>query len=174
MRQLYSVRNERLGITFKPANNPAPSSMDRSVTWLTRRLPINLGASKANRACNAGICFVPGYPACATARAQPFASNKGRNRNSPATAVRITAAGESQEACYAAMEPTVATIRECLGDLVFGEGDDEDSQRHADGVRECGPHQHRTEVADPALARRAAQDVQAERDEQHGGLLSDG
>lgn len=39
--------------------------------------------------------------------------------------LRITAEGASVEDCQAAIEPTVATIRECLGDLVFGEGDDE-------------------------------------------------
>ena len=39
--------------------------------------------------------------------------------------LRITAAGPTPEACYEAMEPTVATIRDCLGTLVFGEEDDE-------------------------------------------------
>ena len=39
--------------------------------------------------------------------------------------LRITAEGASEAACLAAMEPTVATIHECLGRLVFGEGDDE-------------------------------------------------
>jgi nicotinamide-nucleotide amidase len=39
--------------------------------------------------------------------------------------LRITAESDSVEACYAAMEPTVATIRECLGELIFGEEDDE-------------------------------------------------
>ncbi len=39
--------------------------------------------------------------------------------------LRIAAAGEASAACNAAMEPTVATIHECLGDLVFGEEDDE-------------------------------------------------
>ena len=39
--------------------------------------------------------------------------------------LRITAEGESADACCAAMEPTIATIHECLGDLVFGEEDDE-------------------------------------------------
>src|SRR5262249_42706357 len=39
--------------------------------------------------------------------------------------LRITAAGDSAAACQAAIEPTVATIRECLGTLVFGEEDDE-------------------------------------------------
>lgn len=39
--------------------------------------------------------------------------------------LRITAEGPTPEACDEAMEPTVATIHECLGDLVFGEGGDE-------------------------------------------------
>ncbi len=39
--------------------------------------------------------------------------------------LRITAEGASEAECFAAMEPTVATIRECLGNLVFGEEDDE-------------------------------------------------
>jgi nicotinamide-nucleotide amidase len=39
--------------------------------------------------------------------------------------LRIAATGETPEVCHAAMEPTVATIYECLGDLIFGEEDDE-------------------------------------------------
>ncbi len=39
--------------------------------------------------------------------------------------LRITAAGATPEECLAAMEPTAATIRECLGSLVFGEEDEE-------------------------------------------------
>lgn len=39
--------------------------------------------------------------------------------------LRITAAGATEDECRAAMEPTAATIRECLGSLVFGEEDDE-------------------------------------------------
>lgn len=39
--------------------------------------------------------------------------------------LRITSPGETPEACFAAMESTEATIRECLGTLVFGEEDDE-------------------------------------------------
>jgi nicotinamide-nucleotide amidase len=39
--------------------------------------------------------------------------------------LRITAAGRTPEDCYAAIEPTIAIIRECLGDLIFGEEDDE-------------------------------------------------
>lgn len=39
--------------------------------------------------------------------------------------LRVVAEGATEEECCAAMEPTVATIRECLGTLVFGEEDDE-------------------------------------------------
>ena len=39
--------------------------------------------------------------------------------------LRITALGTDAEACHQAMLPTVQTIRDCLGDLVFGEEDDE-------------------------------------------------
>lgn len=39
--------------------------------------------------------------------------------------LRIVAKGPSEEACEAAIEPVVTTIRTCLGDVVFGEGDDQ-------------------------------------------------
>jgi nicotinamide-nucleotide amidase len=39
--------------------------------------------------------------------------------------LRVTSEGENEEACLRAMEPTIATIHSCLGDLVFGEEEDE-------------------------------------------------
>jgi nicotinamide-nucleotide amidase len=39
--------------------------------------------------------------------------------------LRIAADGDTEEECRAAMKPTIATIRECLGTLVFGEEDDD-------------------------------------------------
>ena len=39
--------------------------------------------------------------------------------------LRITAAGATSADARAAMEPTAATIRQCLGSLVYGEEDDE-------------------------------------------------
>jgi len=39
--------------------------------------------------------------------------------------LRITARGDTPEASFLAMEPTVQTIYECLGDFIFGEEDDE-------------------------------------------------
>jgi nicotinamide-nucleotide amidase len=49
----------------------------------------------------------------------------GINASKTTILLRITAAGATEEECDAIIEPTVATIRECLGNLVFGEGDDE-------------------------------------------------
>ena len=49
----------------------------------------------------------------------------GINASKTTIILRITAEGATEEECYSSMEPTVATIRECLGDLIFGEGDDE-------------------------------------------------
>lgn len=39
--------------------------------------------------------------------------------------LRVTAQAENEQECFAAMEPTIDTIRSCLGDLIFGEEDDE-------------------------------------------------
>lgn len=39
--------------------------------------------------------------------------------------LRVTAADESESACEQQMAPTIRTIYDCLGDLVFGEEDDE-------------------------------------------------
>jgi nicotinamide-nucleotide amidase len=39
--------------------------------------------------------------------------------------LRITATAATEAECFAQMEPTIATIRECLGTLIFGEEEDE-------------------------------------------------
>jgi nicotinamide-nucleotide amidase len=39
--------------------------------------------------------------------------------------LRITARGTSEKVCQDAIAPTVATIHQCLGNLVFGEGNDQ-------------------------------------------------
>jgi nicotinamide-nucleotide amidase len=52
--------------------------------------------------------------------------------------LRITAAGEDDATCQAAMEPTAVTIRESLGTLVFGEEDDELEHVVARLLRENG------------------------------------
>lgn len=61
--------------------------------------------------------------------------------------LRITASGPDAAACFASMEPTLATIHKCLGKLVFGEDDDElqhvvlrklSERRHTLATVECG------------------------------------
>jgi nicotinamide-nucleotide amidase len=52
--------------------------------------------------------------------------------------LRITAEGAEVDECLALMEPTAATIRECLGSLVFGEEDDELEDSVVRLLRETG------------------------------------
>ncbi|RMG03132.1 MAG: CinA family nicotinamide mononucleotide deamidase-related protein [Planctomycetota bacterium] len=49
----------------------------------------------------------------------------GINASKNTIILRITAEGDSEEECRRAIEPVAETIYRCLGDLVFGEGDDE-------------------------------------------------
>jgi nicotinamide-nucleotide amidase len=49
----------------------------------------------------------------------------GINASKATIILRITAEGATEAACEAVIEPTAATIYRCLGNLVFGEGDDE-------------------------------------------------
>lgn len=49
----------------------------------------------------------------------------GINASQATIIFRVTSSGATDEAARAAAEPTVQTIRECLGDLVIGEEDDE-------------------------------------------------
>jgi nicotinamide-nucleotide amidase len=49
----------------------------------------------------------------------------GITASNASISLRIAAEGATEEECNALIEPVVKTIRDCLGDLVFGEGDDE-------------------------------------------------
>jgi nicotinamide-nucleotide amidase len=49
----------------------------------------------------------------------------GINASRTTIILRVVADGATEAECDAAIEPTVATIRDCLGTLVYGEGDDE-------------------------------------------------
>ncbi len=49
----------------------------------------------------------------------------GINASKTTIILRIAADGETEAECAAAIEPTVATIHQCLGTLVFGEEDDD-------------------------------------------------
>ena len=75
--------------------------------------------------------------------------------------LRITATGATPEACQQMIDPTAAIIRACLGDLVYGQGDDElqdavvrllDRARQTLASVEYGPGgllAHGLSVADP-------------------------
>lgn len=52
--------------------------------------------------------------------------------------LRITADGVSEQACDLLMQPTLETIRTCLGDLVFGQEDEELQHVVARRLAECG------------------------------------
>ncbi len=49
----------------------------------------------------------------------------GINASQTTIILRITAVAPTEEACRTQMKPTLATIRQCLGHLVFGEDDDQ-------------------------------------------------
>ena len=49
----------------------------------------------------------------------------GINASQATIILRITAEGDSPDACRQSIEPTAQLIYQCLGSLVFGEGDDE-------------------------------------------------
>ena len=97
MRQLYSVKNERLGITFKPANKANPSSSTALITCVCRAVLCNLSASKLRMAWAAGIIFVPGKPQLPIPRLKPMAAIAGRNKNRPPNFV-CTVRGSSDRA----------------------------------------------------------------------------
>ena len=63
MRQLYSVRKDRLGMTFSPAKRASPSSSTALMTWPWRAVPKSFRASSERIAQPAGIICEPGKPA---------------------------------------------------------------------------------------------------------------
>jgi nicotinamide-nucleotide amidase len=65
--------------------------------------------------------------------------------------LRITAAGESQPECRALMKPTVDLIYSALGDLIFGEEDDELQTVLVRLLQERGQHVATAEVASAGL-----------------------
>jgi nicotinamide-nucleotide amidase len=85
--------------------------------------------------------------------------------------LRITAAGSSPEECLAAMEPTVATIQQCLGTLVFGEEDDELEHAVARLLREQGKTLATVEVGTAGLLDNWLGDVPGAADWYAGGMV---
>ena len=75
----------------------------------------------------------------------------GINASRATIILRIVAEGESEEACRAQIEPTVAEIRRCLGTLVYGEGDDELHDVAIRMLRERGKTVSTAEIATGGL-----------------------
>ena len=76
----------------------------------------------------------------------------GINASRATIILRITAEGESEEQCLAQIEPTVAEIRNCLGKLVYGEGDEELQDVVVGLLRRRGQTLSSAEIATAGLA----------------------
>lgn len=85
--------------------------------------------------------------------------------------LRITAAGSSPEACLAAMEPTVATIHQCLSSLVFGGEDDELEHAVARLLRDQNKTLATVEVGTAGLLDNWLGDVPGAADWYAGGIV---
>jgi len=88
MRQEYSVKNDRLGITFSPANSARPSSNTDAIAWLVRAAPVSFSASRERIAAPAGTIRLPGRPASCMISSKRERASSGMNRNSPPNSVR--------------------------------------------------------------------------------------
>jgi nicotinamide-nucleotide amidase len=85
--------------------------------------------------------------------------------------LRITAEGRTEEECYAAMEPTVATIRQCLGTLVYGEADDQLQHAVARLLRRRGQTLATAECATAGLLAEWLAGLEGSADVYRGGLV---
>ena len=85
--------------------------------------------------------------------------------------LRIAADGETEQECLAAIEPTAATIHECLGSLVFGEGDDELQHVVVRLLRERGQTLATAECGTAGLVAQWIGEVADVRDVYRGGLV---
>jgi len=85
--------------------------------------------------------------------------------------LRITAAGATPEECAAAMAPTAATIRECLGTIVFGDEDDEMEHAVARLLTERGKTLATVEWGTGGLVADRLHDVCGENGNYLGGLV---
>ncbi len=78
----------------------------------------------------------------------------GINASRATIILRITAEGESEQECLSQIEPTVAEIRNCLGNLVFSEGDEELQDVVVAMLRRRGLTLATAEIASGGLAAR--------------------
>jgi nicotinamide-nucleotide amidase len=88
--------------------------------------------------------------------------------------LRIAAEGATESECLSAMEPTVATIRQCLGTLIFGEEDDELQHAVLRLLRERGKTLATSECATTGLVAEWLASVEDSGDVYRGGLVAAG
>ena len=85
--------------------------------------------------------------------------------------LRIAAEGTTEQECLAAMEPTVATMRQCLGNLVFGEGEDELQDAVVRLLRERKKTLATVECATAGLVAQCLAGVEGAADVYRGGVV---
>jgi nicotinamide-nucleotide amidase len=95
----------------------------------------------------------------------------GITANNATISLRIAAEGATEQECLAAMEPTVATIRQCLGSLIFGEEDDQLQDVVARRLREQGKTLATAECATSGLLAEWLSGVQCAADAYRGGFV---
>lgn len=104
-----------------------PAEMKEMWTATVQPALIAAGAAKRVIVHHELKCFGIGESDCE--RRLPDLVRRGREPSVGITVsratitLRITAEGDSVDDCESKIQPTAATIRECLGELVFGEGD---------------------------------------------------
>ncbi len=75
--------------------------------------------------------------------------------------LRVTAEGDDTAACEELIQPTVQSIRECLGDLVFGEEDDELQHAVCSQLTDCGRTLSTLEWGTPGILSRWLRELDA-------------
>jgi nicotinamide-nucleotide amidase len=85
--------------------------------------------------------------------------------------LRITACAAIAADCEAQMAPTLATIRECLGNLVYGEDDEELQHVVGRQLQQCGQTLSTLELATPGLLSRWLAALPAAGSPYRGGLV---
>lgn len=86
--------------------------------------------------------------------------------------LRIAAEGSCQEECEAQIAPTAATIRECLGDLVYGEGNDELHDAVLRLLRDLGRSLASVEIGTAGLVAEWLGSTAEGSDHYRGGLVA--
>jgi nicotinamide-nucleotide amidase len=85
--------------------------------------------------------------------------------------LRLTAEGETEAACIESMQPTIATIHECLGTLVFGSGEDELQHAVARLLEAQGATLHVVEIGTRGLLNQWMAELQGKADGYRGGSV---